>query len=39
VQFFPDFVKDAVEFSPWAQAVHQLDRVGTYGSTYLAVVK
>jgi S-adenosylmethionine-diacylglycerol 3-amino-3-carboxypropyl transferase len=39
IDFFPDFVKEAVDFSPLAAQTHELDRVGTYGSTYLAIVK
>lgn len=39
IDFFPDFVKEAVNFSPLADEIHNLDRVGTYGSTYLAIVK
>jgi len=38
--FLPDFVLDTVEFKPdWTQSLHQQDRVGTYGSTHLAIVK
>ncbi len=39
IDFFPDFVMEAVDFSPMAAETHQNDRVGTYGSTYLAIVK
>jgi S-adenosylmethionine-diacylglycerol 3-amino-3-carboxypropyl transferase len=39
IDFFPDFVLDAVDFSPLAAELHKKDRVGTYGSTYLAIVK
>lgn len=39
IDFFPDFVKQAVNFSPLADKLHKKDRVGTYGSTYLAIVK
>lgn len=39
IDYFPDFVKKAVSFSPLAIQLHKNDRVGTYGSTYLAVVK
>lgn len=40
VDFFPDFVKERVVFEKEKTAVqHQLDRVGTYASTYLAIVK
>lgn len=39
INFFPDFVKEAVFFSPLAAELHKKDRVGTYGSTYLAIIK
>lgn len=40
VDFFPDFVLSAVHFEKEKAAKsHQLDRVGTYGSVYLAEVK
>ncbi len=39
IDFFPDFVKEVVDFSPLAAQTHTFDRVGTYGSTYLAIVK
>lgn len=39
IDFFPDFVIEAVSFSPLASQLHKNDRVGTYGSTYLAVVR
>lgn len=40
IDFFPDFVKERVEFDYQKAAVsHQLDRVGTYASVYLGVVK
>lgn len=39
IDFFPDFVKKAVDFSSLAMETHTRDRVGTYGSTYLAIVK
>lgn len=39
IDFFPSFVKEAVSFSPLAGVLHKFDRVGTYGSTYLAVVR
>ncbi len=39
VDFFPEFVKEAVTFEQEKTAeTHQLDRVGTYASVYLAVV-
>jgi len=40
VDFFPDFVLDAVEFEQdKTQATHEQDRVGTYASVYLGIVK
>lgn len=40
VDFFPDFVKEAVWFEQQkTQSTHQWDRVGTYASVYLAIVK
>ncbi len=41
ITFFPDFVLEAVEFVPQETlaAIHQADRVGTYASVYLGVVK
>jgi S-adenosylmethionine-diacylglycerol 3-amino-3-carboxypropyl transferase len=40
VDFFPDFVLEAVDFETRETAhQHQLDRVGTYASVYLAIVK
>lgn len=40
VDFFPDFVLDAVEFEQQkTQETHDRDRVGTYASVYLAIVK
>lgn len=40
VDFFPDFVKEAVTFEQELTAkTHAEDRVGTYGSVYLAIVK
>ncbi|MFN7116585.1 MAG: DUF3419 family protein [Saprospiraceae bacterium] len=40
VDFFPDFVLDAVEFEQQkTQETHERDRVGTYASVYLAIVK
>ncbi len=40
VDFFPDFVLDAVEFEKEkTAATHQRDRVGTYASVYLGVVR
>ncbi len=40
VDFFPQFVLDAVEFEQEVTAkTHNLDRVGTYASVYLAIVK
>lgn len=40
VEFFPDFVLDAVEFEQdKTQATHEQDRVGTYASVYLGIVK
>jgi len=40
VGFFPDFVKEAVTFEREAtRHTHQIDRVGTYASVYLAIVQ
>jgi S-adenosylmethionine-diacylglycerol 3-amino-3-carboxypropyl transferase len=40
VDFFPDFVKEKVDFeTKQTQKLHKLDRVGTYGSVYLATVR
>jgi S-adenosylmethionine-diacylglycerol 3-amino-3-carboxypropyl transferase len=40
VDFFPDFVLDAVEFErEKTRQIHLEDRVGTYASVYLGVVK
>jgi S-adenosylmethionine-diacylglycerol 3-amino-3-carboxypropyl transferase len=40
VDFFPDFVLDALEFEKEETArTHQLDRVGTYASVYMGIVK
>jgi S-adenosylmethionine-diacylglycerol 3-amino-3-carboxypropyl transferase len=40
VNFFPDFVLDQVEFEQEKTArLHKQDRVGTYGSVYLGIVK
>lgn len=40
VNFFPDFVKEQVEFQQEGMAEqHFLDRVGTYASVYLGIVK
>jgi S-adenosylmethionine-diacylglycerol 3-amino-3-carboxypropyl transferase len=40
VQFFPEFVKDAVAFeTEKTAATHRRDRVGTYASVYLGIVK
>ncbi len=40
VNFFPDFIKDKIYFDQdSAQKAHQEDRVGTYASVYLGIVK
>ncbi|MBV6426060.1 MAG: hypothetical protein KIPDCIKN_00551 [Haliscomenobacter sp.] len=40
VDFFPDFVQKAVTFEQeLTRITHQQDRVGTYASVYLAIVK
>lgn len=40
INFFPDFVKEAVNFHPEiTDTLHYQDRVGTYASTYLMTVK
>ncbi len=39
VDFFPDFVKEALRFEEdLTSELHQVDRVGTYGSVYLGTV-
>lgn len=40
IDFFPDFVKDRVRFDRQrTDAIHELDRVGTYASVYLGEVR
>ena len=41
INFFPDFVLEQVEFIPQneLETIHNEDRVGTYGSVYVGVVK
>jgi S-adenosylmethionine-diacylglycerol 3-amino-3-carboxypropyl transferase len=40
INFFPDFVHERVVFEKEKTAVmHRIDRVGTYGSVYLGIVK
>lgn len=41
IDFFPEFVKEKVEWIPQAdlEQSHKEDRVGTYGSVYVGVVK
>ncbi len=40
VDFFPDFVLESLDFEEENVRIqHQLDRVGTYASTYLGIVK
>jgi S-adenosylmethionine-diacylglycerol 3-amino-3-carboxypropyl transferase len=40
IEFFPQFVMDAVHFrKDELEAIHKEDRVGTYGSVYLGIVK
>lgn len=40
VGFFPDFVQDALDFEqPLTAKTHRLDRVGTYASVYLGIVR
>lgn len=40
VDFFPKSVLEKVDFQKeWTDEVHQRDRVGTYASTYLGIVK
>lgn len=40
IDFFPDFVKERVDFDfDKTKVLHDLDRVGTYGSVYLGIVK
>lgn len=40
VDFFPDFVQNALEFETEITAkTHKLDRVGTYASVYMGIVK
>lgn len=40
IDFFPDFIQDKITFKEeLMEAVHKEDRVGTYASVYLGVVK
>lgn len=39
IDFFPDFVTEKIDFSQDIQHIHQQDRVGTYASVYLGIVK
>ena len=40
VDFFPDFIKDKIDFDKEkTKEAHALDRVGTYASVYLGIVK
>ncbi len=40
IDFFPDFVLDRVDFDqPETETAHELDRVGTYASVYLGIVR
>ncbi|SNR16842.1 DUF3419 family protein [Tenacibaculum jejuense] len=40
IDFFPDFVKDRVDFDKeLSDQLHKEDRVGTYASVYLGIVK
>ncbi|MEM9719494.1 MAG: BtaA family protein [Bacteroidota bacterium] len=41
INFFPDFVLEQVEFIPQSEleTIHNQDRVGTYGSVYVGVVR
>ena len=40
IRFFPDFVEEKVFFDEAAAAqAHRLDRVGTYASVYLGIVR
>ncbi len=40
IKFIPDFVHDAIDFSNNVTLIlHSLDRVGTYGSVHLGIVK
>lgn len=40
IDFFPDFVKDKVDFDKeLSDQLHKEDRVGTYASVYLGIVK
>lgn len=40
INFFPDFILDKIEFEQEkTKILHQQDRVGTYGSVYLGIVK
>ena len=40
VDYFPDFVLDKINFEKEkTTALHKQDRVGTYGSVYLGIVK
>jgi S-adenosylmethionine-diacylglycerol 3-amino-3-carboxypropyl transferase len=41
IDFFPEFVKEKVEWIPQEEleALHNQDRVGTYGCVYVGIVK
>ncbi|WP_425235654.1 DUF3419 family protein [Ulvibacterium sp.] len=40
IDFFPDFIQDRIDWDrEKAQKIHRKDRVGTYASTYMGVVK
>jgi S-adenosylmethionine-diacylglycerol 3-amino-3-carboxypropyl transferase len=41
IDFFPEFVKEKVEWIPQEElnTIHKEDRVGTYGSVYVGIVK
>jgi S-adenosylmethionine-diacylglycerol 3-amino-3-carboxypropyl transferase len=41
IDFFPDFVKEKIEWIPQEELkdLHKQDRVGTYGSVYVGIVK
>jgi S-adenosylmethionine-diacylglycerol 3-amino-3-carboxypropyl transferase len=41
IDFFPEFVKEKIEWIPQEELkeLHKIDRVGTYGSVYVGIVK
>lgn len=40
IDFFPDFISERIEWkTEVTEKIHSLDRVGTYASTYLGIIK